>query len=357
MQLVEQGKISVSDPVSKYYAAAPKAWEKVTIKHLLTHRSGIPSYTSLPGFFEKESRTDRTPDEIIGLTRDMPLEFEPGAKFAYDNTGYVILGYIIEKLSGQSYADYVRDHVFAPAGMTHSGYEVSSALPAGYAQGFAILNDNWVKAPPLSMTLPYSAGSLYSTVDDLLRWEQALFADKVVSKASREEMMTDHGNGYGYGLTMWKLEGHSAVSHSGGINGFSSYLIRFPDDGVTVAVLSNLGGAPVDTMSEEIARAYFGLPPIPPPPVLVEVPVKTEVLERYDGVYELLPGFDITVSHKDGKLVAQATGQGEFTLLATSDTEFHFQPAGLKMVFPEGTGKAPSFVLHQGGERVAKRKP
>ena len=355
MQLVEQGKISVDDPVSKYYAAAPAAWSKITVKHLLNHRSGIPSYTGLPGFMQTMATTDRTPEQIIELTRDKPLEFEPGTKFNYNNTGYVILGYVIEKVSGEKYADYVDAHIFKPLGMKNTGYDVTAKVLPNRAAGYQVQGGVWTNSPYLSMTLPYSAGSLYSTVDDLLVWEQAFFSDKVVSKASREAMTTDNGSNYGYGLQIGDLGGHKMISHGGGIHGFATYMSRFPADDVTIIVLSNLQSGASNAIANDLARILFGVPAPPPPPPLVAVAVKPEVLDRYVGVYELQAGFNITVKREGDKLTAQAIGQNAFTLTSTSDTEFHFRPANIRMVFPTGDGPVPSFTLFQGPPREAKR--
>ena len=357
LQLAEQGKLSVSDPVSKYYAAAPAAWSKITIQHLLNHRSGIPSYTGLPGFFQKQSTLARTPEEIVQLTQDMPLEFEPGSQFAYNNTGYVLLGYIIEKVSGQTYEDYLQQHIFTPLGLAHTGYDSSKALLPGRAAGYGFADGKWNNSDYISMTLPHAAGSLYANVDDLLTWQDALFAGKVVSPASFAAMTTDYGNGYGYGIGAGDFQGHKSIRHSGGIPGFSTYMSRFPDDGMTFIVLSNLESAPSNRIANELARLWLGLPAPPPPAALVAVDVKPEVLDRYLGVYELMKDFNITITRNGGVLSAQATGQEAFTLTATSDTEFHFQAAGIRIVFPDGEGPAQSFTLHQGGPRVAKRIP
>ncbi len=356
MQLAQQGKLSVDDPVSKFYAAAPAAWSKITVKHLLNHRSGIPSYTDLPGFFETQATVDRTPEEIVELTRDMPLEFEPGAKFAYNNTGYVLLGYIIEKVSGQTYADFLQQRIFAPLGMKHSGYDVSQVVLPNRAAGYGFENGVWTNAAYLSMTLPHAAGSLYSTVDDLLMWEEAFFSGAVVSKTSLDLMFADYGENYGFGIGSDDVGGHRALRHSGGIPGFSTDMVRFPDDdGLTVIVLSNLESGRSGRIANELARLWLDLPAPPPPPQLVAVEVKPEVLDRYVGVYELMKDFNITITHEGSVLSAQATGQDAFALVATSDTEFHFQAAGIRIVFPEGDGPAQSFTLHQGGPREAKR--
>ena len=355
LQLAEQGKLSIDDPVSKYYAAAPAAWSKITVRHLLTHRSGIPSYTGLPGFFEKQSMFARTPEQIVELTRDMPLEFEPGAQHAYNNTGYVLLGYIIEKASGQTYADYLQQHIFTPLGLKHTGYDDTKTLLPGRAAGYGFADGAWNNSDYISMTLPHAAGSLYSNVDDLLLWEEALFSGKVVSPASFAAMTTDSGNGYGFGIGTGDFQGHKSIRHSGGIPGFSTYMSRFPDDGMTFIVLSNLEIGQSNRIANELARLWLGLPTPPPPPPLVGIEVKPDVLDRYLGVYELMPNFNITITREGSVLSAQATGQDPFALTATSDTEFHFQAAGIRIVFPAGDGPAQSFTLHQGGPREAKR--
>lgn len=264
LQLVEQGKIGLDDPISKYYAVAPPAWSKVTIRHLLTHRSGIPSYTDAPDFFSKVSKIDRTPEEIIALTRDQPLHFEPGSKFEYDNSGYILLGYVVEKVSGQKYADYLREHIFKPLGMDHTGYEVSEELLRHRASGYALEPDGTVhNAQYIAMTLPYAAGSLYSNVDDLLAWDQALYAEKPLKPASMADMYTDHGDHYGYGWDVRETDGRRQWSHGGGINGFHTFIARYPDQKLTVIVLSNILQSPAEKIAGQLAHLSFGEPPEP----------------------------------------------------------------------------------------------
>ena len=205
------------------------------------------------------------------------------------------------------------------------------------------------------VTLAYAAGSPYSTVDDLLIWDQAFFSDKVVSKASREAMTTDYGSNYGYGVGFGDIGGHKSVAHGGGIHGFSTYMTRFSADGVTIIALSNLQSAASGAMANELARLIFGVPAPPPPLPLAAVAVKPEVLDRYVGEYELQPGFNVILKREGDKLTAQATGQAAFPLTSTSDTEFHFQPANIRVVFPAGEGPAAEFTLFQGPPRVAKR--
>ncbi len=260
LQLAEQGKLALSDPIGKYYAAAPQTWDSVTIAQLLSHRSGIPNFTELPGFDDRIARRDLTPEQVIALTRDAPLHFAPGSQYEYSNSGYALLGYVIEKQSGQPYADYLREHVFRPLGMQHTGYDVSADILPGRASGYSRDKDAWKNASFTSMSVPYAAGALYSTVDDLLIWDQALKAAKPLSRASLESMFTDHGSHYGYGYVIDEDAGHRREWHNGGINGFTAYMARYPADDLTVIVLANLEGAPVNSIGRELAHLQFGAP-------------------------------------------------------------------------------------------------
>ncbi len=343
LQLAEAGKLSVDDPVSKYYADAPAAWSKVTLKHLLTHSSGIPSYTAIPGFFGKDSKLPRTPEDLIKLTRDKPLEFEPGSKYAYDNTGYIILGYIIEKVSGQPYADYVAQHIFQPLGMKNTGYDVSSQILPKRAAGYQPGKGGWQNTDYLDMTVPYAAGSLYSTVDDLLIWDRALATGKILTEASRQAMWTDYGNHYGFGWSIGEQSGHQRIAHGGSVNGFSTAFNRYPKDGLVAIVLSNYMASPSDTIAGNLAGLCLGTWQ---PPKAIAVPVA--VLDRYVGSYELAPGFILKVFRDGDHLVTQATGQQSAPIIATGPGQFYAPGPDAKLVFKQaGDAPATSLVLTQ----------
>jgi D-alanyl-D-alanine carboxypeptidase len=352
LQLAEQGKLSVDDPISKYYADAPPAWAKVTIKHLLTHTSGIPSYTALPKFFETSSKQPLTPDGIIKLTRDMPLEFEPGSKYAYDNTGYILLGYVIEKVSGETYADYVAKHIFAPLGMKDTGYDVSETILRHRASGYKPTKDGWRNADYLDMTLPYAAGSLYSTTGDLLTWDRALTEGKILTPASRQAMFTDYGHQYGFG---WRIDtdgGHARVGHGGGINGFSTGIARYPKDGVVAIVLANYMGSPSSAISDNLAGLCVGTYQ---PPKAITLPTAT--LDRYVGDYVLSPIFTLTISRQGEQLISQGTNQGPVPIYPSAPGEFFARIVNARISFTQsGDAPASALVLHQGGnDRTAPR--
>lgn len=346
LQLAEAGKLSIDDPVSKFYADAPAAWSKITIKHLLSHTSGIPSYTGIPDFFSKgTSKLPLKPEEIVKLTQDKPLEFEPGTKFAYDNTGYILLGVVIEKVSGQTYAAYVSQHIFQPLGMRNTGYDVSGEILAKRASGYEPGKAGWRNADYLDMSLPYAAGSLYSTVDDLLIWNTALTDGKILTDASRKAAWTENLNHYGYGWSVGVQDGHERVSHSGGINGFATAMHRYPKDGLVTIVLSNFQAAPATPMANNLAGLCFGTYSAPKP-----VALSTATLDKYVGAYALSPTFILKVFRDGDKLVTQATGQGPVAIIATAPGEFTAVGPDAKLSFKQ-TGDAPAtaLVLHQGG--------
>lgn len=349
LQLAEAGKLSIDDPVSKFYAKAPAAWSKITIRHLLNHSSGIPSYTSIPGFFENgSSKKPLKPEEIVRLTQDKPLEFTPGSKFAYNNTGYILLGYIIEKASGQTYAGYLNQHIFQPLGMKNSGYDVSGEVLPKRAAGYEPGKGGWRNADYLDMTLPYAAGSLYSTVDDLLIWNTALTDGKILTEASRKAAWTENLEHYGFGWGIAVQDGHARVSHNGGINGFSTAMNRYPKDGLVTIVLSNFQAAPSTPMANNLAGLCFGTYALPK---AIAVPKAT--VDTYVGSYALAPNFILKVFRDGDRLITQATGQGPIQIVATAPGEFQAVGLDARISFKQtGDSPATALVLHQGGRQM-----
>ena len=352
LQLAEQGKLSVDDPISKYYPEAPAAWAPITLKHLMTHTSGIPSYTAIPGFFMQLARLDKTPDEIVALTRDKPLDFPPGSKYTYDNTGYILLGHVIEKVSGQTYAAYLQEHIFTPLGMKDSGYDVSDAILPRRASGYSMAGGKPRNAAYLSMTLPYAAGSLYSTVDDLLIWDQALHAGKAIKSASVAAMFTDYGFKYGFGQSIRaQKDGRRIWGHNGGINGFSTQINRLPDEGLTVIVLANIEQAPAGRIADKLTDLYFD------PSVAAGAGVKptTAEMDRFVGRYQLAPNLVIAVTRDGDHLLAQATNQPKVELFREAGRTYFVTVAPLSMTFAAGD-RAPEVSVRQGrADTVAKR--
>ncbi|MGH7945479.1 MAG: serine hydrolase domain-containing protein, partial [Opitutaceae bacterium] len=280
LQLQEKGKLSVQDPVCKYVPNCPAAWAPVTIHHLLTHTSGIPNFTSFPDYL-KTMMIASPPEKSLERFRDKPLEFTPGEKFNYSNSGYVLLGFILEKAAGQSYDDYLRANIFAPLRMNESGYDWSNTVLPGRASGYARRGQSdYANAEYIHMTIPHAAGALYSSVEDFVKWDQALYSDKVLSEASRQAMFTPFKSDYAYGWAVRAVAGHKMVSHAGGINGFNTSFMRFPDDKLCVVVFSNVEGTRVGTVAQDLAAIALALP-YELPKERVAITVEPKILDEY----------------------------------------------------------------------------
>ena len=247
LQLVEQGKIKLDGKLIDYLPDYRKdTGEKVTIHNLLSHTSGIPSYTSLPGFFQNVSRNPYTVDEFIRKYASGDLEFEPGTKFVYDNSGYFLLGAIIEKVTGKPYEQVLQENIFDPAGMKNSGYDHWGTIINKRATGYSRTARGYQNAAYLDMSIPYAAGSLYSTVEDLYLWDQALYGEKILSTKSKDLMFKPNLNNYGYGFVIMKATlapptklGVPVIQHSGGINGFSTVIVRMTNEKRLIVLLDN----------------------------------------------------------------------------------------------------------------------
>jgi CubicO group peptidase (beta-lactamase class C family) len=221
--LEERGKLKVEDLVKKHLPDAPAAWDKITIFHLLTHSSGIPSFTSFPDY-AASAAVPGTPEKLVARFHEKPLDFEPGEKWSYSSSGYVLLGYLIERISGESYAKFVQENIFAPLEMKDSAYDSNSAIISHRAAGYEPGANGPRNAGFIHMSIPFAAGALYSTTEDLLRWEQGLFGGKLLSAASLQKMTTPFKNDYAFGLGVVTKNGRKLISHGGGIEGFNTYL-------------------------------------------------------------------------------------------------------------------------------------
>jgi CubicO group peptidase (beta-lactamase class C family) len=348
LMLQERGKLKITDPVKTYMPDAPAAWDKVTIFHLLTHTSGIPSFTGFPDY-ETTEGLPTTPEKLVDRFRDKPLEFAPGEKWNYSNSGYVLLGYLLEKISGQSYAGFVQQNIFTPLGMKDSGYDSNSAIILHRASGYVPGPNGPANAGFIHMTIPFSAGALYSTTEDLLRWEQGLFGGKVLSAASFQAMTTPFKENYAFGVAVEKVGSHTRISHGGGIEGFNTHVAYFQDDRLTVIVLANLNGSAADDITTKLAAVAHGESVVLPAD-RKEVALPPAVLGRYPGTYEIAPGFSLVVTLEGNQLMAQATGQPKFPLFAQSESSFFLKVVDAQVDFvADDKGTVTHLILHQGG--------
>jgi CubicO group peptidase (beta-lactamase class C family) len=278
LQLVDQGKIKLDGRISDYLPDYRKdIGEKVTVHQLLNHTSGIPSYTGQPGFFQEVSRNPFKVDDFVKKYASKDLEFEPGSKFSYNNSGYFLLGAIIEKVTGKSYEQALKENVFEPLGMKNSGYDHFDTLIEKRATGYQKTAAGYTNAPYLDMSIPYAAGSLYSTVEDLYLWDQALYTDRVLPEQTKQVMFKPHLSNYAYGWSVRNSRFDAKIpiiTHNGGINGFSTTIIRFPAEKHLIVMLDNSGQG-LDQLSEELAKILYDRPHELPKMSVAEVLFKT----------------------------------------------------------------------------------
>jgi CubicO group peptidase (beta-lactamase class C family) len=335
--------------VKKYMPDAPAAWDKVTIFHLLTHTSGIPSFTGFPDYASTEAIAT-TPEKLVARFRDKPLEFQPGEKWNYSNSGYVLLGYLIEKISQQSYREFVQENIFNPLGMKDSGYDSNSEIILHRAAGYEPAAKSAANAGYIDMSIPFSAGALYSTTEDLLRWEQGLMGGKLLSASSLQKMTAPFKSDYAFGLAVHTANGRKVIEHGGGIEGFNTMLAYYPDDKLTVVVLANLSGRAPDDIAGKLATLAHG-EKIVLPSERKEITVASAILEKYVGTYELMPNFDLVMTLEEGHLMTQATGQSKFPLFAESETKFFLKVVDAEVeFFMNDKGEVTHLILHQGGQ-------
>jgi CubicO group peptidase (beta-lactamase class C family) len=265
--LQQRGQLALNDPVKKYLPDAPASWSGITIFNLLTHTSGIPNYSDLPEF-DATKALPATPAQLIARFRDQPLQFPPGTAWRYTNSGYALLGYLIERISGEPYAQFLRENIFEPLGMHDTGYDSNAAIIAGRAEGYTP-GDNGapINAQYIDMSVPYAAGGLYSTTHDLLRWEQALYGGRLLSADSLRQMTTPFMNNYALGIMVRKIPDVGTLySHGGGIYGFNGEVSYVPSAQLAVIVLANLNGPAPQILSRQLLSIALHVPDIGPPP-------------------------------------------------------------------------------------------
>lgn len=325
LQLEEQGKLSITDPITKYIPDYPTQGRTIRIEHLLTHTSGIKSYTNMPEF-EQMFRKDLTPMEIVAFFQDQPMEFEPGEKFNYNNSGYILLGVIIEKVSGMPYADYIQKNIFEPVGLKHSYYDSYAQIIPMRAAGYQGDQDNYINAAYLSTTLPYAAGSLLSNVDDLYKWIQAVHAYKLVSEKSLEKAFTPYtlkdgsNTGYAYGWSIDEMYGQKVIEHGGGIPGFLTASMYLPKDNVFVAVFSNCNCKGPETAANKMAALAIGQSL-----VWEKITLTEAALDQYVGIYEISAEEKQTISREGQQLYATRTGRNRYEIYPNAVDQFIFE--------------------------------
>jgi D-alanyl-D-alanine carboxypeptidase len=365
LMLAERGQLRIEDDFTKYLpdypVPEPTHGRKITIEHLLVHTSGIPSYTSLPEWLPR-MREDMKPEALIGFFKDKPLDFEPGERWSYNNSGYVLLGAIIEKVSGKSYEQFIEEEIFKPLGMKDSRYGHMEELVPRRAYGYGRDSENWKNAEYLSMTQPYAAGSLLSTVDDLALWNKALSEGTLLKKASIDRMFTtvnlNSGQStlYSYGWSVFDWEGRRIEEHGGDINGFTSYVSRVPEEKLFIAILSNNEASDPgpDAIVVRIESKAFGRPLEERKPI----PLAAREMDEYVGVYRFGEGTARLITRDGDKLYSQRSGGDKVEILALGKDHFYFAQSDNQLRFrrdAQGKITGADYIPRRGMEESGRR--
>ncbi|MFZ6800698.1 serine hydrolase [Undibacterium sp. Di24W] len=361
LQLVEEGKVALNDPVTKFFPDYPASGKSITVEHLLTHTSGIPSYTGKPDFIATAGK-DISVQEMVDSFKNDALEFEPGTAYKYNNSGYFLLGAIIEKVSGEPYAKFVEKRLFAPLGMKDTAYEGYERSKQARAAGYSQLTGEFQPSMKISMTQPYAAGALTSTVDDLAKWDAAVSAGKLLKADHWKRAFTSYKlkNGqdtnYGYGWGIGQFESQPMISHGGGIPGFSTFALSLPKDKVYVAVLTNADGglAQPEMVAMRLAAAVIGKPI----PEFKAVTLDQKTLDQYAGVYRIDENNRRIVVREGDKLVMTRTN-GPRTVMQPYSQNGFFKDNNslLRVEFNRNAkGEVIEAVVHQQGTSISHPK-
>ncbi len=328
LKLVEDGRVKLDDPLSKYVPGYPGG-DKITVLQLLNHTSGIKSYTAMPGYMAELIKRDLTTAQMIEVFKDHPVDFEPGSKWAYNNSGYVLVGAVIEAASGMPWYDYLDKALFKPLGMKNTGYGHDPKIVARQVKGYSFGGGKLGPMRTLSMTQPHAAGALVSTVDDLLKWNRALHEGRVLKEPTYRQMVTPvgaaAGRGYGFGIGSGPLRGVLALEHSGGIFGFTSQLTYLPGSDITVVVLENDDGAEGREGPGEIARRLAAAALGNPYPDAKAVPVEASVLTAAEGIYRFDAETTRVLRVEGGRLTAQRGGGPRTPLTPIGPDDFLYE--------------------------------
>lgn len=355
LMLAEEGKLSVHDEITRFLPDYPTHGHKITIHHLLTHTSGIKDAIGVDSIVNKYMRTDMKPLEFIDKFKNLPPDFAPGEKYKYNNTGYFILGYIIEKASGMTYPEFIEKEIFKPLGMEHSYYCSNTKLIRNRASGYTKTKDGFENAPFLSMTLPYAAGGIMSSVHDLLIWNRAMKGNYLLSKKSREMAFTNYTTNdgkkinYGYGWGIGKLRGSNMIEHGGSIFGYKSMALWLPDEDIFVSMLSNRDDFAPDPTTYKIAAWLIGKPFPEPDPT---IKITADYAKRITGVYEFEDGSVRHIIYENGQLYSQRKGSGRFKIAPCKENYFVFDGSTATLRFNIGKEKTEAEFESTGGSIV-----
>lgn len=355
----QEGRVSVHDPVKKYLADAPAAWDSITLSDLLHQTSGIPDFIFDPHYQEWRMAA-HTPAEEMALFKDKPLHFTPGSQFEYSNSNYIVLGIILEKVSGKKYGQLLSDQILQPLGMKNSGLDSDDAVLLKRASGYEPSRGDLVPARSSSMSVGWAAGCMFSTTGDLSRWERGLFSGKLLNAESLTKMITPAKSGYADGVFVNQRDGLMTVEHGGSIEGFNTYMLHSKTRDITIIVLSNVSGDAPDKMAIDLLDVTLGKPVVLAT-FRTARPYPQADLEKLRGEYEVSAQLSLTIKPSGNGLMVQASGQPPMFFSyegpVNEHPQFFTKALDAQIEFlPNERARVSDLVLHLGGQSMnAKR--
>jgi CubicO group peptidase (beta-lactamase class C family) len=356
LKLQEEKKLKVTDKLSKYFPDYPKG-DSITIHQLLSHTSGIFNYTNDEEFMNKEVTNPASREKMMARFKDKPLDFSPGTKWSYSNSGYMLLGYIIEDVAKMSWENAVRKYIFNKAGMPESGFDFTHLQSVKKSTGyFRLKADGNTPAPIVDSSVSYAAGSIFSTTGDLYNWFLALQADKLIKSTSKEQAFTPVRDKYGYGWGIDTLAGKRSIGHSGGIHGFVSNMVFIPEDSSVVILLSNLSTQHLSAMTRHLFAVLYNRP-YELPKEKSAIAMTEEELKQYTGVFDLNADLVVKIYVENGKLIGAPEGQEPLQLHPEKKDHFFLKEIEAKIRFNRNEkGEVESMTLFQNGRDITGKK-
>ena len=357
LKLQEENKINLQDQLSKYFPGYPNS-DSITIEHLLTHTSGIYSYTNDKDFMSSKINMPHSREQMLSLFKDKPLQFTPGTKWRYSNSGYLLLGYIIEDVTGLTYQQAIRNYIFIPLQMKNSGFDYTQLKNQKKATGyFQLVDEMNTQAPSIDSTISFASGSIFSTTADLYKFQQGMQSNSILSKSTLETASTSFKNNYGYGFEIDSVAGKRIIGHSGSIHGFVSNLVWVPGENTVVILLNNVTSPHLGKITNNIISLLYDQPyEVPVLKTTITLPEKK--LEEYTGVYEIAPQFNLTISLVNGSLLGTPQGQESRKLFPEKEDQFFLKEVDGQFNFSRNDkNEITGVTLLQGGKEITgKRK-
>ncbi|HRO44476.1 serine hydrolase [Agriterribacter sp.] len=356
LKLEEMKKLNVTDKLSRYFPDYPNG-DSITIENLLNHTSGIFNYTDDKVFMQTAAMKPVTQEIMLASFKNKLLKFTPGSNWEYSNSNYILLGYIIEKITKKPYEKVVQEMIFNPLKMTSSGFNFSELKSDNKAKGYMIYSKEGGKESlEFDPTVSYAAGAMYTTTSDLSKWQKGISLYKIISRASFDRATTPNKNNYGYGNYTLNIDGKKLIAHGGLTFGYSSYLGRIDQDDISIVILNNIVNTSINDIAKDVLDIVYDKP-YRLPETIKEVTLSPEILNRYIGSYQVAPQVSIAITVENGQLFGQATGQDKILLTPQKEDFFFIRGADVQIEFKkDSSGIVAGLFLIDGGKKIDAKK-